>query len=53
VGIYLGTANGSLVIYRKTNRQILRIPTSSGISVRVNAKLKGCPGVHGPNEQRR
>lgn len=52
-GIYLGTANGSLVIYRKTTKQVLRIPTSSGVSVRIDAGLKGCPGVHGPNEQRR
>jgi hypothetical protein len=28
-------------------------PDLKRISVRVNAKLKGCPGVHGPNEQRR
>jgi hypothetical protein len=52
-GVYLGTANGWLVIYRKTTRQVLRIPASSGISVRVDAGLKGCPGVHGPNEQRK
>jgi hypothetical protein len=52
-GIYLGTSDGSLVIYRKASKQILRIPTSSGISVRLDAGLKGCPGVHGPNEQRK
>jgi hypothetical protein len=52
-GIYLGTANGSLVIYRKTTKQVLRIPTASGVSIRIDAGLKGCPGVHGPNEQKK
>jgi hypothetical protein len=48
-GIYLGTSNGWLVVYEKlskTEGRILRIPTSSGVSVIANAKLGNCPGVH-------
>jgi len=48
-GVYLGSANGWLVVYEKvanTAGRILRIPTSSGVSVIADAGLDNCPGVH-------
>ena len=48
-GIYLGSANGWIVIYQKVNEskgRILRIPNSSGASIIVDARLPNCEGVH-------
>jgi hypothetical protein len=51
-GIYLGTANGWIVIYQKFDKsdkskgRILRIPTSSGVSIIVKGNLPNCKGVH-------
>ena len=48
-GIYLGTANGWIVIYQKisdSKGRVLRIPTSSGASIIVDAGLPNCNGVH-------
>lgn len=48
-GIYLGSANGWIVIYQKINEskgRVLRIPTSSGASIIVDAGLPNCEGVH-------
>ena len=49
-GIYLGTANGWIVIYEKGTRgapdRVLRLPSSSGASIIVDAGLPNCPGVH-------
>ena len=48
-GIYLGSANGWIVIYQKisdSKGRVLRIPTSSGASIIVDAALPNCEGVH-------
>ena len=48
-GIYLGTANGWIVIYQKVSEskgRILRIPSSSGASIIVDGQLPNCDGVH-------
>ncbi len=49
-GIYLGTANGWIVIYEKGSDgapdRVLRLPASSGASIIVDAGLPNCPGVH-------
>ncbi len=48
-GIYLGSANGWIVIYQKitdSKGSVLRIPTSSGTSIIVDAGLPNCEGVH-------
>ena len=48
-GIYLGSANGWIVIYEKTGGsrgRILRIPSSSGASIIVDGQLPNCDGVH-------
>jgi hypothetical protein len=45
----MGSANGWLVIYEKVQNaagRILRIPTSSGVSVIADAGVDNCPGVH-------
>lgn len=48
-GIYLGSANGWIVIYQKITEskgRILRIPSSSAASIIVDAELPNCEGVH-------
>lgn len=48
-GIYLGSANGWIVIYQKiddSRGRILRIPSSSGASIIVDGRLPNCDGVH-------
>jgi hypothetical protein len=49
-GLYLGSADGLLIVYQKQAHRILKVP-SNGVTVVIDANMKGCPGTHGPNER--
>jgi hypothetical protein len=43
--VYLGQANGTIVLYDRETHQALRFP-SGDLAIRVDPRVRHCPGVH-------